>query len=238
MSSWAPSGCSLPATIRGSNPGSFSEPFTVSSCRPQTRRKSSVRMPGSCSTWEICPATNHDPNQFMNQPYNSSHLGIIAACLCSISLPLFAQSLPTNTNHQQPLPGSPLKILFSAEPDVADVWGRLHFGATPVRLIRECDPPGFTVVGCFPLPDGSWEGFGQQMTKVGGGKEVFEEVASWKLLRARTRDGVTFENPETVLAREPAPWTGHCAVAYRSEEHTSELQSRGLISYAVFCLKK
>ena len=24
----------------------------------------------------------------------------------------------------------------------------------------------------------------------------------------------------------------------RSEEHTSELQSRGLISYAVFCLKK
>src|ERR1043165_10120244 len=26
--------------------------------------------------------------------------------------------------------------------------------------------------------------------------------------------------------------------ASRSEEHTSELQSRGLISYAVFCLKK
>lgn len=153
----------------------------------------------------------------MNQPYNSSHLGIIAACLCSISLPLFAQSLPTNTNHQQPLPGSPLKILFSAEPDVADVWGRLHFGATPVRLIRECDPPGFTVVGCFPLPDGSWEVFGQQMTNVSRGKEVFEEVASWKLLRARTRDGVTFENPETVLAREPAPWTGHCAVAYNPD---------------------
>src|ERR1043165_4119253 len=28
------------------------------------------------------------------------------------------------------------------------------------------------------------------------------------------------------------------SLAYRSEEHTSELQSRGLISYAVFCLKK
>src|ERR1043165_1532585 len=27
-------------------------------------------------------------------------------------------------------------------------------------------------------------------------------------------------------------------VGIRSEEHTSELQSRGLISYAVFCLKK
>src|ERR1043165_10239164 len=28
------------------------------------------------------------------------------------------------------------------------------------------------------------------------------------------------------------------SVFFRSEEHTSELQSRGLISYAVFCLKK
>ena len=28
------------------------------------------------------------------------------------------------------------------------------------------------------------------------------------------------------------------SVMLRSEEHTSELQSRGLISYAVFCLKK
>ena len=31
---------------------------------------------------------------------------------------------------------------------------------------------------------------------------------------------------------------GANASLMRSEEHTSELQSRGLISYAVFCLKK
>src|ERR1043165_10173396 len=30
----------------------------------------------------------------------------------------------------------------------------------------------------------------------------------------------------------------HTPESERSEEHTSELQSRGLISYAVFCLKK
>src|ERR1043165_10292877 len=30
----------------------------------------------------------------------------------------------------------------------------------------------------------------------------------------------------------------HIHPSMRSEEHTSELQSRGLISYAVFCLKK
>src|SRR3546814_6541025 len=31
---------------------------------------------------------------------------------------------------------------------------------------------------------------------------------------------------------------GPCSVRYRSEEHTSELQSLMRISYAVFCLKK
>src|SRR5881296_1727256 len=30
----------------------------------------------------------------------------------------------------------------------------------------------------------------------------------------------------------------HCPPAFRSEEHTSELQSHSNISYAVFCLKK
>src|SRR5213596_4221086 len=51
--------------------------------------------------------------------------------------------------------------------------------------------------------------------------------------------------PYTTLFRSPegrvhfagehtSPWSGWM----RSEEHTSELQSHGLISYAVFCLKK
>src|ERR1043165_4565931 len=39
------------------------------------------------------------------------------------------------------------------------------------------------------------------------------------------------------LADDPARRVPHHHVE-RSEEHTSELQSRGLISYAVFCLKK
>ena len=36
----------------------------------------------------------------------------------------------------------------------------------------------------------------------------------------------------------PKPVSGRTDFQFRSEEHTSELQSRGLISYAVFCLKK
>src|SRR5213594_1994065 len=47
--------------------------------------------------------------------------------------------------------------------------------------------------------------------------------------------------PYTTLFRSPSPrWPGgsRCWCRGRSEEHTSELQSRTLISYAVFCLKK
>src|ERR1043166_8126194 len=42
--------------------------------------------------------------------------------------------------------------------------------------------------------------------------------------------------PSAGLAR--ASWRGPCRRRHRSEEHTSELQSRFGISYAVFCLKK
>src|ERR1043166_10051824 len=62
---------------------------------------------------------------------------------------------------------------------------------------------------------------------------------------------IGIEKPDRVASRRQ-PGRGHCAVdrqhplhgarlflsADRSEEHTSELQSRFGISYAVFCLKK
>ena len=43
------------------------------------------------------------------------------------------------------------KLLFSGSQDITDTWGTLEFGVTPVRQIRECESPGFTFVGCFPL---------------------------------------------------------------------------------------
>src|ERR1043165_10167481 len=39
-------------------------------------------------------------------------------------------------------------------------------------------------------------------------------------------------------AKDAICWACQACGLIRSEEHTSELQSRGLISYAVFCLKK
>jgi hypothetical protein len=105
-----------------------------------------------------------------------------------------------------------LKLLFSQSHDVADTWGKLHFGVTPVRLIRECEPPGFTFVGCFPLTDGTWEVFGQTITETKPAVEPWQRISAWKLLRASTRDGVKFENQETVLELT-APWTDHIAIA-------------------------
>src|SRR3546814_7243357 len=41
-----------------------------------------------------------------------------------------------------------------------------------------------------------------------------------------------------IPADAPHPDTAHAFINFRSEEHTSELQSLMRISYAVFCLKK
>ena len=64
---------------------------------------------------------------------------------------------------------------------------------TPVRRVRECENPGFTVVGCFPRADGTWEIFGQKPTEAKAGKEPWERIMTWQLLRSVTRAGVKFE---------------------------------------------
>ena len=109
------------------------------------------------------------------------------------------------------------KLLFSGSQDITDTWGSLDFGVTPVRQIRECEPPGFTLIGGFPLADNVWEVFGQQLTEINRGSDPYERIAVWKLLRATTRDGVTFENRETVFEPQPAPWTDHCAIAFNPD---------------------
>src|ERR1043165_10219139 len=47
-----------------------------------------------------------------------------------------------------------------------------------------------------------------------------------------------FRSVGGAMPRQPNREHGADLRVRRSEEHTSELQSRGLISYAVFCLKK
>ena len=111
----------------------------------------------------------------------------------------------------------PLKLLFSGPADITNTWGLLHFGVTPVRLIREVESPGFASVACFPQPEGAWEVFGSQLTEIRRGQEPYERVTTWKLIRATTREGVKFENRETVFESKPGAWTDHCAMAYNPD---------------------
>src|SRR3546814_1594336 len=65
---------------------------------------------------------------------------------------------------------------------------------------------------------------------------------SWKRIDDQTwdvtlRDGMEFHDGKPVTV-EDLKFTLDFLMKYRSEEHTSELQSLMRISYAVFCLKK
>src|SRR3546814_3178572 len=52
------------------------------------------------------------------------------------------------------------------------------------------------------------------------------------------RQGARFCADDYALAHDYASWKARLWQCWRSEEHTSELQSLMRISYAVFCLKK
>jgi hypothetical protein len=138
--------------------------------------------------------------------------------LLAAALSCFVPAAGARAEAQSALPFlPPWKLLFSGSQDITDTWGLLHFGVSPVRVIREGEPPGFTFTGCFPLPDGTWQVYGQEMTEVSRGSEPYDRVVAWKLIRATTRDGVKFENRETVFEAKPGAWTDHCAMAYNPD---------------------
>src|ERR1043165_10231330 len=65
----------------------------------------------------------------------------------------------------------------------------------------------------------------------------FNDTATTEIYTLSLHDALPIwaSTPTPCAASLPGSSPGSCT---RSEEHTSELQSRGLISYAVFCLKK
>jgi hypothetical protein len=88
-------------------------------------------------------------------------------------------------------PARDLKLLFSGPDDVTDTWGQVHFGATAMQKIRDCEHPGFTVACCLPRDDGAWDVYGQIFRR-GDPASMFEEQHRWELIRAITRDGSHF----------------------------------------------
>jgi hypothetical protein len=123
------------------------------------------------------------------------------------------------------------KLLFSGEQDLVDIWGKLHISVTPVDSIHAnvpaseiSRPPadGITerrLVGCFPLTDGSWEVFSQEYVKLteGAPGKWYEATNQWKLLRGITKDGITFNNIETVIPDSIGTWTYHLTMAYNAD---------------------
>ncbi len=115
-----------------------------------------------------------------------------------------------------PASAEPLRLLFSTSQDITDTWGKLHFGATPMQKICDCENPGFELSYCQPGKGGAWDIYGHVMERTSddaNGRARF----IWKIVRATTRDGSRFENVETVFKSEAANWTHHFALAWNPE---------------------
>lgn len=135
--------------------------------------------------------------------------------LSYISLAAAAASLLVGQTRGAQPPAQDVKLLFSTSQDVRDTWGKLHFGATPMQKVRNCEHPGFSLACCLPRADGAWEVYGQVYTQDPAGSATDARARdTWKLVHATTRDGVRFENVETVFEAEPGPWTNHLGLAY------------------------
>lgn len=109
------------------------------------------------------------------------------------------------------------KLLFSGPADVTNVWGKLHFGATPMQKLGEGESAPFSLACCVPKADGSWDVYGQRFDRGPQGKRPWQQTNSWKFMRATTRDGAHFENVEAVFDGETGPWTDHLGMAYNPE---------------------
>jgi hypothetical protein len=119
-----------------------------------------------------------------------------------------------------PLPAAekaqePVKLLFSTAQDITNTWGQIHFGVTPLQLVTNCENPGFELSCCLPRSDGAWDVYGQVFKQVSGTREQGTSV--WSVVHATTRDGMRFEDIETVFTAEPGPWTGNHALAYNPD---------------------
>ncbi|MBM4155621.1 MAG: hypothetical protein FJ221_11420, partial [Lentisphaerae bacterium] len=102
-------------------------------------------------------------------------------------------------------PGDGVRLLFSGTNDIRDTWGLLHFTATPMQKIAECPSPGFLPALCRPSTGGTWEVYGQAFLRGGAA----EESNTWSIVRAVTRDGITFTDKETVFTGPPGAWSDH-----------------------------
>lgn len=110
-----------------------------------------------------------------------------------------------------------LPLLFSGPQDITNTWGQIHFGTTPLQRLQPCENPGFELSYCAPRDDGAWDVYGLTFKEVSKHNDQVRQTNAWSVVRSTTRDGVRFENAETVYEAEPGPWTFNHAMAYSPE---------------------
>lgn len=108
-------------------------------------------------------------------------------------------------------------LLFSDQQDITDTWGKIHFGTSSLQVIRSCENPGFELSLCLPRDDGAWDVYGRAFQPGPPERNQVKEANTWQLIHATTRDGLSFENIETVFRSEPGPWTFNHAMAFNPE---------------------
>ena len=114
-------------------------------------------------------------------------------------------------------------LLFSGAEDITNTWGAIQFGTTPLQQAAVCADPGFALIYSERPKDGACLVLGSAFhpdpdIKTGkltdSGADMARTKSTWDVVRATTRDGMRFENVETVFTSEPANWSAHCAIAY------------------------
>jgi hypothetical protein len=113
-----------------------------------------------------------------------------------------------------PQASTEFKLLFSGQQDITNAWGKIHFGTTALQRMRSCENPGFELSYCQPGTDGVSEVYGLTFKQIAKHRDQCRETNAWSVVHATTRDGVTFENIETVYEAVPGPWTFNHAMAY------------------------
>ena len=110
--------------------------------------------------------------------------------------------------------GKSMKLLFSDDRDISDVWGKVHFGTTPLREIGTADDPGFIISCCVPGERGFWDVYGHGFNRDEGNRPKMEKKATWSIHHAQTKDGLKFENCEKVFESKPGPWNHYATITY------------------------
>jgi hypothetical protein len=141
-------------------------------------------------------------------------LALLALVLGLYNFTVFAAS-PTSPSPTATVPlatgGTPdWRLLFSSPEDIVDPWGKLTFGATALRKLRDCPDPGFDIIYTEPAPDGAWTVFGFRAFGT-------EHHRTWKLFRATTRDATKYENREVVMEGPVGDWTENVTLAYNPD---------------------